>query len=199
MLLIPVNRMSLRPGLLWLALILLCLSFFYVFFFFQFCIPREMFSHKISYHMYHVTVMQKNVWEVLAFWILSIVRNSTHKSSVPGGITRPPCSFLPYVPVTPYSSSIVRGWYIRPSSDWRSKWTVSPRRKVKRKKSGKTFRQTVKRITPPPWSSGQGSWLQISRSRVPFPALPDFLRSSVSGTGSIQPREYNWGATWKEN
>jgi hypothetical protein len=27
--------------------------------------------------------------------------------------------------------------------------------------------------------------------RVRFPALPDFLRSSRSGTGSIQPREYN--------
>jgi hypothetical protein len=27
--------------------------------------------------------------------------------------------------------------------------------------------------------------------RVRFPALPDFLRSSVSGTGSTQPREYN--------
>jgi hypothetical protein len=27
--------------------------------------------------------------------------------------------------------------------------------------------------------------------RVRFPALPDFLRSSWSGTGSTQPREYN--------
>jgi hypothetical protein len=36
-----------------------------------------------------------------------------------------------------------------------------------------------------------------SRARVRFPALPDFLRSSGSGTGSTQPREYNWGATWK--
>jgi hypothetical protein len=27
--------------------------------------------------------------------------------------------------------------------------------------------------------------------RVRFPALPDFLRSSKSGTGSTQPREYN--------
>jgi hypothetical protein len=26
---------------------------------------------------------------------------------------------------------------------------------------------------------------------VRFPALPDFLRSSESGTGSFQPREYN--------
>jgi hypothetical protein len=29
------------------------------------------------------------------------------------------------------------------------------------------------------------------RSRVLFPALPDFLRSSASATGSTQPREYN--------
>jgi hypothetical protein len=27
--------------------------------------------------------------------------------------------------------------------------------------------------------------------RVPFPALPDFLRSSAASTGSTQPREYN--------
>jgi hypothetical protein len=32
---------------------------------------------------------------------------------------------------------------------------------------------------------------QIHRARVRFPALPDFLRSSGSGTGSSQPREYN--------
>jgi hypothetical protein len=33
---------------------------------------------------------------------------------------------------------------------------------------------------------------------VRFPALPDFLRSSESVTGSIQPREYDWGATTKK-
>jgi hypothetical protein len=27
--------------------------------------------------------------------------------------------------------------------------------------------------------------------RVRFPELPDFLRSTGSGTGSIQPREFN--------
>jgi hypothetical protein len=40
-------------------------------------------------------------------------------------------------------------------------------------------------------SKSQSSWLQIQRSRVRFPALPDFLRSSGSGTGSTQPREDN--------
>jgi hypothetical protein len=47
----------------------------------------------------------------------------------------------------------------------------------------------------PPWSSGLSSWLQIQRSRFRFLALPDFLRSSGSGTGSTQPRKDNRGAT----
>jgi len=34
------------------------------------------------------------------------------------------------------------------------------------------------------WSSGQSFWLQIQRSRVRSPALPDFLSSSGSGMGS---------------
>ena len=46
-------------------------------------------------------------------------------------------------------------------------------------------------LRPPLWSSGQSFWLQIQRSRVRFPALPDFLSSSGSGTGSTQPREVN--------
>jgi hypothetical protein len=33
--------------------------------------------------------------------------------------------------------------------------------------------------------------VQIQRSWVRFPALPDFLRGSGSGTGSTQPREDN--------
>ena len=43
----------------------------------------------------------------------------------------------------------------------------------------------------PLWSSGQSFWLQMQRSRVRFPALPDFLSSSGSGTGSTQSREVN--------
>jgi hypothetical protein len=48
---------------------------------------------------------------------------------------------------------------------------------------------------PPLWSSGQTFWLQIQRSRVRFLALPHFLRSKGSGTGSTQSREDNCGAT----
>ena len=51
--------------------------------------------------------------------------------------------------------------------------------------------KTVGWLGPPLWSSGQSFWLQIQRSRVRSPALPDFLSSSGSGTGSTQPREVN--------
>jgi hypothetical protein len=40
-------------------------------------------------------------------------------------------------------------------------------------------------------STDQSSWLQIQISRDRFPALPDFLRSIGSETGSTQHREYN--------
>jgi hypothetical protein len=40
-------------------------------------------------------------------------------------------------------------------------------------------------LEPPLWSSGQSSWLQIQRSRVQFMTLPDFPRSSGSGTGAL--------------
>ena len=60
--------------------------------------------------------------------------------------------------------------------------------------SRKSFLDYMSDITenrPPLWSSGQSFWLQIQRSRVRSPALPDFLSSIGSGTGSTQPREVN--------
>jgi hypothetical protein len=56
--------------------------------------------------------------------------------------------------------------------------------------------QYMRICEPPLWSSGQSFWLQIQRSRVRFPVLPDFLSSNRSGTGSTQPREVNSWATW---
>jgi hypothetical protein len=49
----------------------------------------------------------------------------------------------------------------------------------------------IHRYGPPLWSSGQSSWLQIQLSRVRYPALPDFQRSSGSGPGSTHSREDN--------
>jgi hypothetical protein len=57
-----------------------------------------------------------------------------------------------------------------------------------------TFINTL--LRPPLWSSGQSFRLQIPTSRVRFRTLPHFLRSRGSGTGSTQPREDTWGATW---
>jgi hypothetical protein len=42
---------------------------------------------------------------------------------------------------------------------------------------------------PTLYSSGQSFWLLNQRSRIRFPAIPEFLNNSVSGTGFTQPRE----------
>ena len=60
-----------------------------------------------------------------------------------------------------------------------------------REDQNKYFVLNISFSRPPLWSSGQSFWLEIQRSRVRFPALPDFLSSSGSGTGSTQPREFN--------
>jgi hypothetical protein len=53
---------------------------------------------------------------------------------------------------------------------------------------------SVVSLWPPLWSSGQSSWLQIRRPG--FDSRHYQKKSSRSETGSTQPREYNWGATW---
>jgi hypothetical protein len=53
-------------------------------------------------------------------------------------------------------------------------------------------------IWPLLWSSCQSSWLQIQRSRVRFPASPDFLKGNGYGAMSIQPSDGNWWTTWKK-
>jgi hypothetical protein len=49
------------------------------------------------------------------------------------------------------------------------------------------------------YSCSGSSWLLTQSSWVRFPALPTFRRCSGSGTGSTQPREDKWGATWKKS
>jgi hypothetical protein len=44
---------------------------------------------------------------------------------------------------------------------------------------------------PSLWSRGQEFLAIDPEVRVRFPAFTDFLRSSGSGTGSTQPREYD--------
>jgi hypothetical protein len=50
-------------------------------------------------------------------------------------------------------------------------------------------------VRTPLWSNGQSAWLQIRRPRFDSRNYQK-RKSSGSGTGSTQPREYNWGATW---
>jgi ribosomal protein L37E len=58
-----------------------------------------------------------------------------------------------------------------------------------------TFPPDIGTRRPPLWSSGQSSWLQIRRPGFDSRHYQK-KKSSGSGTGSTQPREYNWGATW---
>jgi hypothetical protein len=49
----------------------------------------------------------------------------------------------------------------------------------------------------PLWSSGQSFWLQIQMAGF-YSWHYQIFSEEVSGKGSTQPREYNWGATWKK-
>jgi hypothetical protein len=81
---------------------------------------------------------------------------------------------------------------------YRDNVTVYPRTRRSATEFGRTgyfrdvqlcgiFVKGMLELGPPLWSSGQSSWLLTQMSRARFPALPDFLSSSGSGTGSIQP------------
>jgi hypothetical protein len=56
------------------------------------------------------------------------------------------------------------------------------------------FFQNITAHWPILWSSCQSSWLQIRRPG--FDSRHYQKKSSGSGTGSTQPRYYNWGSTW---
>jgi hypothetical protein len=51
---------------------------------------------------------------------------------------------------------------------------------------------------PPLLSSGQCSWLQIQRSGFVSRHYQIFWEGVGLERGPTQPREYNWGATWKK-
>jgi hypothetical protein len=51
-------------------------------------------------------------------------------------------------------------------------------------------------VRPPLWSSSQSIWTLTQRTRVRFPALPDFL--SLERV-PLSPCESKWGATWKKS
>jgi hypothetical protein len=78
---------------------------------------------------------------------------------------------------------------------WRRKWCVAPKRRltfwlydaISQKMA--TFMTTAVRTSNP---TGSGFLATDPEVRVRFPVLPDFLRSSGSGTGSTQPRELIW-------
>jgi hypothetical protein len=58
------------------------------------------------------------------------------------------------------------------------------------------FWSRIEQHRPLQWSEFLATDPQV---QVRFPALPDFLRSSGSGTGSTQPHGYNWRAIWKKS
>jgi len=70
-----------------------------------------------------------------------------------------------------------------------STWPASSNQSVDDLSKVDSFYTGIVFYRTPLWSSGQSFWLQIQRSRFRSPALPDFLSSSGSGTGSTQPRE----------
>jgi hypothetical protein len=143
-------------------------------------------------------------------WAQSINKTETYSWHITSQIT---AHFMQHNPVTSYNPqlllfSLCLAWISKLLDCIRESdiWTMNCIRKFsplsllseqkKKHRDWSKFKYFLFNLNlwPPLWSSGQ-----IQRSWVRFPALPDFQRSSVSGAGSSQPREYNWGTTERKS
>jgi hypothetical protein len=101
--------------------------------------------------------------------------------------------------MTSYTVEIVRRNVSSPSSETtlKTEANISVELLALYKLQGITIKETLlsenifffrfEFLWPPLWPSGQTYWLLTQRSRVRFSAIPDFLSSSGSGTGTTHP------------
>jgi len=133
-------------------------------------------TENLSYWNIYVHEWGCNRQSAVAFPIYHACRNGPMRST---------CCMR--FPINPDERHFI--WLWLRAVNCRFRWQRAP-------KWSQQFWLVLKLHRPPLWSSGQSFWLQIQSSQVRSPALPDFPSSSGSGTGSTQPREVNWGATW---
>jgi hypothetical protein len=91
---------------------------------------------------------------------------------------------------------VIARWFLSP---WWWRWYVPPKRRFLQEPRSVTSQKREFFIVRPVawagmwsangifWDTCRSSWLQTQRFRVQFSALPHFLSSSRSGTGSTQP------------